>query len=80
MKTLCTITLLLLAISLPAQSPIWMQLPNSPGPSTVRHDDIYFTDPTNGWATQNNNIYRTTNIGLVRHHQHPDAHQRHGDF
>ena len=37
---------------------------NSPGPNDVRHDDIYFTDPTNGWATQNHYIYRTTNGGM----------------
>ncbi len=44
-------------------SPVWTQMANSPGPNNVRHDDIYFTDPTNGWASQNNNIYRTTNGG-----------------
>ena len=43
----------------------WSQLTNSPGPNNVRHDDIYFTDPTNGWATQDNNIYRTTNGGVT---------------
>jgi photosystem II stability/assembly factor-like uncharacterized protein len=47
-----------------AQTPGWMQIPNSPGVSTVRHDDIYFTDPTNGWSSQLNNIYRTTNGGV----------------
>jgi len=36
---------------------------NSPGPNSVRHDDVYFTDPTNGWASQNNYIYCTTNSG-----------------
>jgi photosystem II stability/assembly factor-like uncharacterized protein len=41
----------------------WSQMANSPGVETVRHDDIYFTDPTNGWATQDNYIYRTTNGG-----------------
>src|SRR2546428_4143656 len=46
-----------------AQSPVWSQLPNTPGPNNVRHDDIYFTDPTNGWASQNHYIYRTTNGG-----------------
>jgi photosystem II stability/assembly factor-like uncharacterized protein len=46
------------------QTPVWTQFPNSPGPSTQRHDDIYFTDATNGWATQNNNLYRTTNGGV----------------
>jgi len=44
---------------------VWTQFANSPGVSTVRHDDIYFTDPTNGWATQNSYIYRTTNGGLT---------------
>ena len=48
-----------------AQTPVWSQFPNSPGPSSVRHDDIYFTDPTNGWASQNNDLYRTTNGGLT---------------
>ncbi len=38
---------------------------NSPGVETVRHDDIYFTDPTNGWATQDTYIYRTTNGGAT---------------
>ena len=41
----------------------WVQLANSPGPGNVRHDDVYFTDPMNGWASQNNYIYRTTNGG-----------------
>jgi photosystem II stability/assembly factor-like uncharacterized protein len=48
-----------------AQTPVWWQLPNSPGPNNVRHDDIYFTDPTNGWVTQDNDIYRTTNGGVT---------------
>ncbi|GEM_PF-5122968 len=43
--------------------PVWTQFPNTPGPGNIRHDDIYFTDPTNGWASQNNSIYRTTNGG-----------------
>lgn len=47
-----------------AQSPSWSQFLNTPGPSNIRHDDIYFTDPTNGWASQNNWIYRTTNGGM----------------
>lgn len=46
-----------------AQTVGWSQFANSPGVETVRHDDIYFTDPTNGWATQDNLIYRTTNGG-----------------
>lgn len=53
------------AISAGAQTPVWTQLPNSPGPNTIRHDDVYFTDPTNGWATQNHYIYRTTNGGAT---------------
>jgi photosystem II stability/assembly factor-like uncharacterized protein len=57
--------LLLAATSTRAQIPVWSQLPNSPGPSGTRHDDIYFTDPTNGWASQNNDIYRTTNGGVT---------------
>ena len=48
----------------PVQSNLWTQLANSPGPSGIRHDDVYFTDPTNGWASQNNYIYRTTNGGV----------------
>lgn len=43
----------------------WSQLTNSPGINSVRHDDIYFTDPTNGWATQDTYIYRTTNGGAT---------------
>jgi photosystem II stability/assembly factor-like uncharacterized protein len=54
-----------LAASVGAQTPVWTQLPNSPGPSNVRHDDIYFSDPLHGWATQNNNLYRTTNGGVT---------------
>src|ERR1035438_1376636 len=56
---------LLVGVSAQAQTPVWMQLPNSPGPATTRHDDIYFTDPTNGWSSQNNDIYRTTNGGVT---------------
>src|SRR5437899_7540897 len=46
-----------------SQTAVWTQLPNTPGPNNVRHDDIYFADPTNGWSSQNNYIYRTTNGG-----------------
>lgn len=45
--------------------PVWTQFPNSPGGTSSRHDDIYFTDPTNGWASHINNIYRTTNGGAT---------------
>ena len=56
-----------LSVTIPSnQVPIiWTQMANSPGPNTIRHDDIYFTDPTNGWASQNGNIYRTTNGGAT---------------
>ncbi len=50
-------------LTLQSTAPTWYQFPNSPGPNNIRHDDIYFTDPTNGWASQNNNIYRTTDGG-----------------
>lgn len=43
----------------------WSQFGGSPGPNNVRHDDIYFTDPTNGWASQDTWIYRTTNGGIT---------------
>jgi Immunoglobulin domain len=43
----------------------WSQFGGSPGPNNVRHDDIYFTDPTNGWASQDTWIYRTTNGGVT---------------
>lgn len=67
MKT-CLLTawiFLLMAVSALTQNATWTQFPSSPGPSGTRHDDIYFTDPTNGWATQNNFIYRTTNGGVT---------------
>jgi photosystem II stability/assembly factor-like uncharacterized protein len=54
---------LLATLANAASPPVWSQLANSPGPNNVRHDDIYFTDPLNGWASQNNYIYRTTNGG-----------------
>jgi len=69
MPQLCRI-LLLLAVALlwpsltRAQSSPWTQMTNSPGPNNVRHDDIFFIDQTNGWATQNHYIYRTTNGGV----------------
>ena len=63
MKSLLSLFLLFICAAVRAQTPVWSQVPNSPGSSGVRHDDIYFTDPTNGWATHNNNIYRTTNGG-----------------
>jgi photosystem II stability/assembly factor-like uncharacterized protein len=46
-----------------ATAPVWTQFPATPGPNNVRHDDIYFIDPTNGWASQNHYIYRTTDGG-----------------
>jgi photosystem II stability/assembly factor-like uncharacterized protein len=46
-----------------APAPVWTQLPNTPGPNNVRHDDVYFTDLTNGWSVQDHYIYRTTNGG-----------------
>ncbi len=57
--------ILLIGTAAYAQTPVWSQLPQSPGPNNVRHDDIYFTDPTNGWASQNNDIYHTTNGGVT---------------
>ncbi len=57
--------ILLVGMIVRSQTPVWSQLPQSPGPNNVRHDDIYFTDPTNGWASQNNDIYRTTNGGVT---------------
>jgi len=56
-----------LAVVIPSNSVpiVWTQMANSPGPNNIRHDDIYFTDPTNGWASQNGNIYRTTNGGAT---------------
>jgi photosystem II stability/assembly factor-like uncharacterized protein len=61
-----TILLFLAFFAQPASAlPVgWSQIANSPGINTVRHDDIYFTDPTNGWATQDTYIYRTTNGGV----------------
>ncbi len=54
-----------LSIQAPSFTNPWVQLANSPGPNNVRHDDVYFTDPTNGWASQNGFIYRTTNGGAT---------------
>jgi len=65
MKSYLSLLFMLLAIIARSQAPVWTQVPNSPGSSGTRHDDIYFTDPTNGWATHNNNIYRSTNGGLT---------------
>jgi len=65
MKTCLSAFSCLLAQVVWAQSPGWTQVPNTPGGSSPRHDDIYFTDTTNGWATQNNRIYRTTNGGAT---------------
>ena len=65
MKPYLSLFFVLIATIARAQTPVWSQVPNSPGTNSVRHDDIYFTDPTNGWATHNNNIYRTTNGGLT---------------
>ncbi len=44
---------------------VWAKFVNSPGNTNVRHDDVYFTDSTNGWASQNSLIYRTTNGGAT---------------
>ena len=60
---LLSFSMLIEAPAVLAQGVGWTQMANSPGVNTVRHDDIYFTDPTNGWATQYNYIYRTTNGG-----------------
>lgn len=65
MRRLLILALTLAAAFARSQTPVWTQLPRSPGPNNIRHDDIYFTDPTNGWATQNNDIYRTTNGGVT---------------
>lgn len=46
-------------------TPVWRQLPNTPGGGTIRHDDIQFLDPLNGWASQSPYIFHTTNGGLT---------------
>jgi photosystem II stability/assembly factor-like uncharacterized protein len=54
-----------LSVVAPSSLPLgWSQIPNTAGTGT-RHDDIYFTDPTNGWASQNNNLYHTTDGGVT---------------
>jgi photosystem II stability/assembly factor-like uncharacterized protein len=65
MRFFAVLLILLAAAVARPQTPVWSQLPASPGPDNVRHDDIYFTDPTNGWASQDNDIYRTTNGGVT---------------
>src|ERR1700677_3107514 len=67
MKSRFSIIVISIFIAIPAigQTAGWTQFPNSPGSESTRHDDIYFTDPTNGWATQDNLIYRTTNSGVT---------------
>ena len=46
-----------------AQTPVWTQFPNSPS-GTVRNDDIFFADLTNGWSARGTDgVYRTTNSG-----------------
>jgi photosystem II stability/assembly factor-like uncharacterized protein len=64
LKGLLAETLILGLLTMTAMAGTWTQVAGSPGPNNVRHDDIYFTDPTNGWATQDNYIYRTTNGGI----------------
>ena len=45
------------------QTPVWTQFPNSPA-GTIRNDDIYFADLTNGWSARGTDgVYRTTNSG-----------------
>lgn len=46
-------------------TPVWRQLPNTPGGGTIRHDDIQFLDPLNGWASQSPYVFHTTNGGLT---------------
>src|SRR5882672_10755619 len=65
MKPYLGLFLVLVTSLVRAQAPVWSQLPNSPGSSGTRHDDICFTDTTNGWATHNNDIFRTTNGGVT---------------
>lgn len=48
-----------------SQPATWTQFANSPGSTSVRHDDICFVDPLHGWASQNNLIYRTVDGGAT---------------
>lgn len=46
-----------------AQTPVWTQFANSPA-GTIRNDDIFFADLTNGWSARGTDgVYRTTNAG-----------------
>jgi photosystem II stability/assembly factor-like uncharacterized protein len=46
-----------------AQAPVWKQYPNTPS-GTLRHDDVYFADLTNGWSARGlDGVFRTANGG-----------------
>jgi photosystem II stability/assembly factor-like uncharacterized protein len=59
------LTVILAAICLHAQTPVWTQFPNSPvGGGNFRNDDISFADLTNGWSARGTDgLYHTTNCG-----------------
>jgi hypothetical protein len=64
-NNLGTATSSAVTLSLTPPTPVWRQLPNTPGGGSIRHDDIQFLDPLNGWASQNPYIFHTTNGGLT---------------
>ncbi len=42
----------------------WLALPNAPGPTTSRYDDVFFVNPSLGWVINGTGkIYRTTDGG-----------------
>lgn len=76
----CLAAALLFNADVQAQTPIWTQFPNTPA-GTLRHDDVIFTDLTNGWSARGiDGVYRTTNSGVswikVISNTNPVAHFR----
>ncbi len=55
--------------SVPAALAGWMALPNAPV-AILRHDDVFFVDPSRGWVVNGEgNIFRTTDGGETWNHQ-----------
>jgi len=61
----CFLSIFFFPLSAQTQTELrWQVLPNAPGPTGSRYDDVFFVNPSLGWVINGTGkIYRTTDGG-----------------